>query len=236
MKKVYICGDSFGCSDPDYPGSSWSEQLNNFLSPDIKIINLSRVCASNLLINLQVEQAIEQNADYVIFMGTSVLRDEVKFSTVDNKQHLLINRFVDITSKNNTLNQDLISYTMLNINTDFLSNFSGVLKEYSILKDIDLLIYKDKCIIENTLQKLVDSNIPFVFDQGGFEHPLYGKPVKKYFQKFKNYFSKLNLWDYASVRNFRPYHHIVDETIIKEITEYHSELINKELEITGTNK
>jgi hypothetical protein len=236
MKKVYICGDSFGFSDPAYPGLSWTETLAKILPLDTKIINLSKVCASNLLINLQVNQAIAQKANYVIFMGTSVLRDEVKFNVANNSQKQLIDRFVDITSINNVEDHDLISYTMLNINDNFLSSSVDTLKSYSMMKDLSLLIYKDTCIIENALQKLVDSNIPFTFDQGGFENPKYVTPEAQYFEKFKKYFSKINLWDYSPSRKFRPYHHIVNEKDINYIAEYYCELINTELQInTITN-
>ena len=233
MKKVYICGDSFGFTDPAYPGLSWTETLARLLPPNIKIINLSKVCASNLLINLQVNQAIEQKASYIIVMGTSVLRDEVKFNVVNNIQKQLIDRFVDITLGNDVEDCDLISYTMLNINDNFLSSSSETLKNYSMMKDLSLLIYKDTCIIENTLQKLVDSNIPFTFDQGGFENTKYVTTESQYFQKFKKYFSKINLWDYSPYRTFRPYHHIINEKDINHIAEYYGELINAEFQTNG---
>ena len=55
--------------------------------------------------------------------------------------------------------------------------------------DLTTSIYESKCIIENTLQKLVDSNIPFLFDQGGFEHAKFGGKPEKYFTKYRKYFS-----------------------------------------------
>jgi hypothetical protein len=223
MKQIYICADSFGCYDPDYPGMSWHEKLEKKL-PQFKIINFSKVCASNLMISLQVDKAIIEQADFVISMGTSVLRDEVKITNIESKLPL-VDRFVDITSDNNLDTQNLISYTMLNINQEFLSKVNDTLTAYKKLKDLELLIYKDQCIIENTLQKLVDSNIPFVFDQGGFENPQYGAIKNCYFEKFKKYQSKKNIWNYTSNRSFRPYYHLIDDNITDEIAQYYYSLI-----------
>ena len=228
MKKIYICGDSFGSYDPDYPGLSWHEKLEKKLSPQFKIINFSKVCASNLMISLQVDKAIKEQANFVIVMGTSVLRDEVKLNDTESDLEL-VDRFVDITSNNNLDTQNLISYTMLNINQDFLSNAHNTLALYNKLKDLNLLIYKDQCIIENTLQKLVDSNIPFIFDQGGFENLQYGAIKNSYFEKFKKYQSKKNLWNYCHNRPFRPYYHLIDNNITDEIAQYYCNLIHDEL-------
>ena len=229
MQTVYICGDSFGCCDPEYSGLSWHEKLVKKLPKNITIQNLSKVCASNILISLEVDHAITNGANYIIVLFTSVLRDEVKISEVDTNAPL-IERFVDITgSKDDNNSRNLISYTMLNINQEFLKNSTDTLKSYSLLKDLNLLIYKDQCIIENALQKLVDSNIPFVFDQGGFENSLYGSDSTQYFQKFKNYLSKKNIWSYVPVRSFRPYYHLIDQEITNNIADYYYKLIIERL-------
>ena len=224
MKKIYICADSFGCYDADYPGLSWHEKLEKKLSPQFKIINFSKVFASNLMISLQVDKAIIEQADFIIVMGTSLLRDEVKITDIESKLPL-VDRFVDITSNNNLDTQNLVSYTMLNINQDFLSKVNDTLIAYKKLKDLNLLIYKDQCIIENTLQKLVDSDIPFVFDQGGFENPQYGAIKNCYFEKFKKYQSKKNMWNYTTNRSFRPYYHLIDDNITDEFSQYYYSLI-----------
>jgi hypothetical protein len=231
MKKIYICGDSFGCSDPDYPGQSWSEQLVSQLPADAQVVNLCKVSASNLLISLQVDHALQNQADFVIVLATSVLRDEVRLNQESQIQQPLLERFVDITLDDNPSYKDLISYTSLNINDRFLHNKSAVLKDYASIKDLELLIYRDQCIIENTLQKLHDAGVPFLFDQGGFENPQYGNITKQYFKKFKQYFSQINLWNYTTKRLFRPYHHIVDSTIISEIAIYYSQSIIEKLAI-----
>jgi hypothetical protein len=73
----------------------------------------------------------------------------------------------------------------------------------------------------NTLQKLADKSIPFRFDQGGFEHPKFGAIPTEYFAKFDNYRSKINLWDYADTRDYRPYYHIRYAEVHQHIAQYY---------------
>ena len=90
--------------------------------------------------------------------------------------------------------------------------------------DLDLAIHRDKLIIEATLQRLVDSGIPFLFDQGGLEHPSYGG-VGTYFIKYNEYRSKHCLWDHANTRDLRPYFHIQDQSIHDMIADYYNNFI-----------
>ena len=83
--------------------------------------------------------------------------------------------------------------------------------------------------IDDRIQKLVDSNIPFIFDQGGFENLQYGAIKNSYFEKFKKYQSKKNLWNYCHNRPFRPYYHLIDNNITDEIAQYYCNLIHDEL-------
>ena len=221
MKKVYICGDSFGSIDPDYPGESWTEQLAHKLIGTTSVENLSRSCASNLLISLQVDRAIANNADYIIVLATSCIREEVKFA---KKVHTdLLDRFVWLGTDNT--DKDLSAYSHNNINntTLFTDQQQQLLKHYSAeFFDIDLAIYRNRCIIENTLHKLKSSGIPFIFDQGGFEHSsFHGASTKEYFVDYQQYFSHINLWDYAKTAPHRPFFHITDKKIINEIVDYY---------------
>lgn len=217
MRTVYICGDSFASTDPDYPGVSWTEQLS------ADVVNLSRVASSNLLISLQVDRAIENNPDYIICLFTGVTRDEVEFRHNQNKNGLL-DRFYNYAAPDTVT--DIVSYS---IPTKEYGPFDE--RQLSILHsyhtnflNLDLLIYKNKCIIENTLQKLTDSQIPFTFDQGGFEHKSYSTETD-YFMKFNTYKSKHNLWDYTPSRKFRPYFHIENTAIHNMIADYYNDKI-----------
>lgn len=219
MKTVYVCGDSFASTDPEYAGMSWTEQL------DARVVNLSRVAGSNLLISLQVDRAIEKQPDYIICLFTGVTRDDVEFRNTKITEDLL-NRFYDYIHPDNST--DLVSYSIPTMHYGpFDSRQIPVLKEYhATFTNLDLLIYKNKCIIENTLQKLLDSGINFIFDQGGFEHKSYAIKTD-YFAKFNNHRSQYNLWDYAPDRKLRPYFHIEDKHIHSMIAEYYNQLINE---------
>lgn len=215
---IYICGDSFCASDPEYPEiTPWHEQINNST-------NLGIVCANNQLISLQVEQAIKQQAKFIIVEFTSVTRNIVQYT--DQKQDNLLDRFYSLTEQDNT-NKDLTSYTIWSTKTALALSQEqrNLLDSYNEnFFDIDVAIHRDSLIIEATLQRLVDSDIPFLFDQGGFEHPSYGG-VGTYFTKYDKYRSGLCLWDYADTRTHRPYFHIQDQSIHDTIAEYYNNFI-----------
>jgi hypothetical protein len=67
----------------------------------------------------------------------------------------------------------------------------------------------------------VDSKIPFLFDQGGFEHSKFGGSTKLYFKKFDQYRSQVNLWDHGNTALYRPYYHITDPDIHKSVADYY---------------
>jgi len=196
MKRVYVCGDSFCVSDPEY-GQCWVD----LLAQQRTVINLAKVSATNLLISQQVDQAVEQSADFVIVQGTSCTRSETKH------------------------NGQVVPYSFLTANTattKFNDRQLRIIREYHTeFFDLDLAIYHNQCIIQNTLQKLLDSGIPFRFDQGGFEHPDFGATQLEYFAKFNRYRSTINLWDYADTRDYRPYYHIRDAEVHQRIAQYY---------------
>lgn len=220
MKTVYICADSFGTSDADYPDICWVDILTKKLQGVAIVNNLSMVCASNLLINLQVTRAIADSADFIIYLGTSCTRYEAKYT--NNTNGNLLDRFI---------NKDMLSYSILSLNdtTIFSQDQLQLLKEYHVnFFDLDLAIHENQCIIENTLQRLTDSRIPFLFDRGGFEHPSYGNTKHiEYFSKFMGNFSNINVWDHAEKRTFRPSFHITDPVITERIAQYYYEQIRE---------
>lgn len=221
MKTVYICGDSFASTDEDYPGVSWTEQLGDII--DARIVNLSLVAASNVLINIQVDHAIQQKADFVICLGTTVTRYELKLPE-STKHNNLLDRFWSFQRDDNT-DRDLMSYSFLTIE-NYPVDQKLVREFHTQYFDIDLAIYHNQCIIENTLQKLTDSGIPFLFDQGGFEHKSFGGKPQDYFVKYKNNISEINLWDYAvGKKNLKPYFHFTDPKTHRHIAEYYAKKI-----------
>lgn len=198
---IAVCGDSFCVPDSEY-GVMWVD----LLAKHGKLHNYSERTATNLLIARQVDQALEDGADFVIVNFTSCTRGE--------KPHA--GRYVPFSY-----------HTASEITTPFDSNALRILKEYyTEFFDLDLAIYQNAITIEHTLQKLVQSNRPFRFDQGGFEHSSYGG-AGKYFAQYAQYRSRYNLWDHADVRAFRPYYHITNDQIHAQVAEYYQQEIAK---------
>jgi len=194
---IYICGDSFCSSDPDYPEiTPWHELISNSKT-------LAFNCASNLLISQQVNTAIAQKPDFIIVGFTSSLRSELLW---ENK----VTPFSWL-SLDDTTPFDQLTLTALR----------GIFEKI----DLSTEIKRNELIIEATLQRLVDSGIPFLFDQGGFEHPSYGGS-NTYFTKFKQYQSNYCLWDYADRGYHRPYFHIEDQAIHTQIADYYIKKIS----------
>lgn len=197
-KHIYICGDSFCVPDPDY-GPCWVDHL----SQQRTVTNLARVSATNLMISMQVDQAIAERADFIIVQGTACTRNQTRHQ----------NQIVPYSY--HTANQE---------STPFNRRQLDILKQYyTEFFDLDLAVYENKCIIESTLYRLVRSGISFLFDQGGFEHPSFGSTAT-YFDQFRQYRSKINLWDYTTTRNYRPYYHIVDSAVHRRVADYYLEI------------
>lgn len=196
MKQIYICGDSFCVPDPEY-GPCWVDYLGEKRS----VTNLAQVAATNLMISMQVDQAIAECADFVIVQGTACTRSQTRYQ----------GKIVPYSY-----------HTASETTTPFDRTKLNVLKHYYVeFFDLDLAIYENKCIIENTLQKLVNSGIVFLFDQGGFEHASFGS-TGEYFTQYSEFRSAVNLWDYAHTRDYRPYYHIVDDAVHRSVAEYYT--------------
>lgn len=198
MKQLlYICGDSFAVPDPEY-GACWVDYLAQLI-PTHHVVNLSRVCASNLMISQQVDQAIA-HADQIIVLCTASTRSQTR----------LAGQVVPYSTHS------------LDHTTPFSSQQLAIIKNYTReFFDLDLAIYENQCIIESMLQRLTDSNRPFLWDQGGFEHASYGG-TRQYFAKWYWRRSSRNLWDYTVTRQHRPYYHISDDRVHREVAAYYA--------------
>lgn len=209
---VYICGDSFAVSDPEY-GPNWAD----YLSRRLTVVNLCRVSASNFQIALQVQHAIEQGADYIIYLATSSVRQDVPLSA---NTDTLLNRY----------NHSVVSYSLTSLDetAPFTREQLSLLRLYhDKFFDLDILVHQNELIIEATLSKLTASGIPFTFDQGGFEHPKFAGSRNNYFETYRAYRSEICLWDYVDEKLIhRPYYHITDHAIHEEITDYYYKLID----------
>jgi hypothetical protein len=193
---IYICGDSFAVPDIDH-GPCWVDLLKE----KIDTTTLARVCASNLLIAQQVDYAIAQQADAIIVLFTSSTRSQTR-----------VNNLVVPYSIHSLDSTTPFSQKQLDILITHTAEFF----------DLELAIYENQLIIESILHRLSHSGIPFLFDQGGFEHTSYGGQ-KQYFQNFDQWRSQINLWDYAPKRTYRPYYHIKDLAIHQRTANYYHE-------------
>jgi hypothetical protein len=188
------------------------------LDADVPVQNLARTGASNLQVSLQVDHAIAESASAVIVNFTSCTRQEWRTQSSDQS---LYQQFCD---------GSLVSYVIPTCTT-----LRGILQENSInrvrewyleFSDLAVEVFKNQCIIERTLYKLQSSNIPWTFSSGGFEHSSFGV-TKKYFEQFEKNHSAMNLWDFAITRSWRPYYHIQDPVIHKQISNYYQSWIKQ---------
>jgi len=233
LKTVYICGDSFGCPSLGWPFPPWPEILQKNLKNSYQVINLSMSCASNLVIRMQVDRAIVAGADFIILQCTSSTRNQGQLGVKKSHEDLL-DRFIKIGEQDSEKNsRDLACYSLHSLNETcvFSSDYQHAIAEYqSRLFDLDLEIYHNQCIIESTLHKLVNSGTKFLFDQGGFENPIFGDiKAKKYFSEFDQYRSDINHWTVdAQMSKSNPHHfHIMDHNIHIQIANYYESAITQ---------
>ena len=78
MNKLYICGDSFSAVSKILPGTHWSELLAEKLG--WQLVNYARRGCSNGGIRLQIEQAIQDKADFIFIVPTGWDRTEIPVS------------------------------------------------------------------------------------------------------------------------------------------------------------
>lgn len=199
---IYVCGDSFATPDPAY-GPCWVD----LLAQRWHTVSLGVPAATNLLIARQVDQAIAQGAQFVIVLGTAVTRGEKRVG--------------------NTY-QPFSYHTASDQTTQFSPQQLKILRDYyTEFFDLDLAIYQNAITIEHTLAKLQASGIPFRFDQGGFEHPSFGGAGLNYFGAYAANRSRINLWDHADKRTYRPYYHITDPAVHRTVADYYTQEIEQ---------
>lgn len=89
MKKLAICGDSFNAVSKILPGTHYSEILAKDLG--WQLLNYARRGCSNGGIRLQIQEAIDQNADFVIIVPTGWDRMEipVRDNFYDNPKNII---------------------------------------------------------------------------------------------------------------------------------------------------
>ena len=125
--RLFICGDSFCFPDPEY-GTCWADMIALSL-PEVDVINLSSPGASNYLISLQVQHALSNHCDWIIYQATSSIRQEfsiAKSSSIKDG----IDRYWNPTSKKN---KSVISNSWISVtrNTeDLLTSDNQSIKQF----------------------------------------------------------------------------------------------------------
>jgi hypothetical protein len=213
MKTIYVCGDSFGCSDPDFD-SHWADLLAQYLGRDWRMINCCKVGASNLQIATQVEQAMI-NADFIIYLATTSTRVDVKIS--DGSPG-----FVDMLDPASSGSYLSYMTTRIDENVHLDAEQRRLVKQYiTEFFDLGLAIKLNEFLIEGVLSRLQNWGHHWLFDQGGFEHPSHGGK-QSYFSAYASNRSQYCLWDYAPTPlSFRPYYHVTDRGVHETIARYY---------------
>jgi hypothetical protein len=236
MKTVYVVGASDCTPDPSFPGQCWVEIVESRLPNHIRLKNLAFPAASNFCVRLQIDQAIEQQADALIINFTSSVRTEILAN--DQKNHTdLLERFV---------HQELISLSRIQAGSisalDKLSQHELINYQIKFF-DLDTAIQKNFYLIKGALLELkLQNRTNFCYSLGGFEHPEYSSNASNtYHEKLKEFMpwqSKQNLWDYFSdwrakthnivrPRLSGPSFHISDSKINNAIADYYLNWISR---------
>lgn len=235
-KKVFICGASDCTQDSKYLGQSWHEKLAQQLSATYEIHNLAVPGASNFLIRLQIDRAVESGAQAIIIHFTSSVRTEI---TINHRQdpRPLLDRFYRHPGDNAAT---MLSLSRIQARHDLcLSKIQQQLLEQYQLEffDLDCAVQKNYYLIHGALSELSNqNNIKFCFSLGGFEHPDFMTDPRSTYRdslfKFQSWQSKENLWNYLTdwhttkhnvVRpsTTGPQFHIIDPVITKKIADYY---------------
>lgn len=210
---IVVCGDSFYFDDPSFPDIHWTSKISN-------VTNLSVPGASNFVIRLQIDKAIELKPEFIAVSFTSSLRDLLKFKDGKDTNDLLER----IRLPDSTKNSDLVSvpYAGAHYYDVFNDTQLDILKSYvTEFVDLDVVRQKNYYYIKDGLETLYQSNIKFSYSLGGFDHKTFDPSTKFNFSKFENYETPINLWDYCNKeKHLRPWFHVLDLDVHNKLAEY----------------
>ena len=167
--KIICCGDSFFSLDKKYPNTHLSELLANKFGA--KLQNYSKYGASNFMIALQLEYAIKQNPNLIIFGFTSVDRIEVPYGKYLMEPDGILNVKYELT------NRYIPDFYMEEKTTIVSNSFSNLEKTEAIklymteLYDSELKRHHDFFIVSSLLRKLDKLGINYMFTRGGLTGP-----------------------------------------------------------------
>ena len=177
MKKLYTCGCSMMSVDKT-PSNIISFLELYARTKNLEHISLARSGATNFLICLQLDYAIQQNPDYIIVGATS--SDRLDLSIMNQTLHTPITIDNVDYSGHNSLSENLFADDTPIVVSNTLNNFVENLQKEDIsieqresvkyyLTNLHcnmLQLQKDALMIRGQLAKLIKSNIPFLFLPG----------------------------------------------------------------------
>jgi len=181
IKKLYTCGCSFMSIDI---GTQY-DNIISFLDlyarqKNFQHISLARSGASNFLIRLQIEEAIAQNADYIIIGTTSNDRIDlaidrtsfpIRIQDVDYKGYGSNSEFSIDNQHISVISDSISNWTEQNYNENVHRNQTrpvteqmiAAMKHYvAFLHDNNLSLSKDYYIIAEGLRKLISLDKKFI--------------------------------------------------------------------------
>jgi hypothetical protein len=196
MKTIYSLGCSFMSTDSRYDLPSFVDMFAN--KRNLRHVNLARSGATNYAIRLQIDLALQEQADYVIVGATSSDRIDLVDETLPWRSPLEL-QFIKYTNYN-CVAEKYVNNESAYIFSDTLNNLledrhhlvgkekREALKQYvAQLHHNTLQQYKDACIIRDGLRLLEDSGKPYLFIPG----PLFYMD----WSKFNAWTSKDQPWD-----------------------------------------
>ena len=160
---------------------------------------------------VQVDHAVKNRADFVVVLATACTRGEALVQPPTNQA--LMTRFN---------RRELVSYSVFRPYRSALTlaDQQTIHDFHRCYTDLELNIFRDHTLLLGTLLRLQQAGIPFLFDQGGFEHPKFGGS-REYFTEFDSVRTELNVWNYGTTVDERPYYHIKEAAIHQQIADYY---------------
>jgi hypothetical protein len=224
MKTLYICGDSFCSTDPEYPGS-WVETFQ-MQHPDLCVISLAIPGASNFQIYLQVKEALAQNCNYLIYHATSSIRHEFLAHPLVSPQQGYKN-YWDRTCPDEL--RQMVCTSWLTPENSLILDASQIKLIKTFFKkfiNLDSEVEKNYLFIISTLNLINDSGVKnWLWSRGGFEHKNF-KNAKSWLFDFADREVDYNLWDYYDAQSTRPFYHISDVSVIETACKHYSNMLN----------
>jgi len=225
MKKILICGDSFGVTDSQYPGLHFSEKIAE--STGMEVINYSAGGASNALIATQFLQALNFKPDFVVFTFTGAERYEYDNQAPGSLQE--VNHYT------------LVQYLRDRYVTNAFRDLDHVAKKNELLYKWRFQVASDSMerlknyfYIFMCITTCQSHQLPFCFSLGGFEHRrdykalLEQNYIKNLIDENSDRKININLWDYNDRKTMSPRFHVADDRVQSEFADECIKFIKEE--------